>query len=216
MTRLTLGILASSCILATACTTTNVAEPSDATTPGADPSSLQADMVVDGPGAPAVATSASGVGTSAPASKPAPLPYNCQAPLMVIEEVTRLLTVAGTHATTSSACVDGPGHRVTIDEILVCPAAPSGPSRPFDVTYRVSTWNEGGRQVCGGKCPPVEPEITFQRAKLVFRSDKGGHAIEPPSSLPGLPLDATPVTKAHDGDCYGKSDAFVPRALALP
>lgn len=199
------------CIHATACTTTNVAEPSDAATPGADPSSLQADMVVAGPGAPAVA----GVGTSAPASKPAPLPYNCQAPLVVIEEVTRLLTVAGTHATTSSACVDGPGHRVTLDEILVCPAAPDGARRPFAVTYRVSTWNEGGRQVCAGKCPPVKPELSYQRTELVFRSDKAGYVIEPPGSLPGLPLDATPVTAAHDGDCYGKSEPFVPRAIAL-
>lgn len=212
MTRLALGSLLLLCVPATACTTATVAEPSDAATPGADPASLQADMVVDGPGAPTPVGTAAPAGTAA---KPAPLPYNCQAPLVVIEEVTRLLTVAGTHATHSSACVDGPGHRVTIDEILVCPMAPDGARRPFAVTYRVSTWDEGGRQVCGAKCPPVEPAISHQRTELSFRSDKGGYVIEPPSTLPGLPLDATPVTTPHDGDCYGKSEAFVPRPIPL-
>ena len=200
------------CAQAMACTTTNVAEPSDAATPGSDPASLQADMVVDpAPEAASVGTRS----TAAAPTKPDALAYNCQAPLMVIEEVTRLLTVASTHATRSAACVDGPGHRVTIDEILVCPLAPDGPRRPFAVTYRVSTWPEGGRQVCPGKCPPVEPEVTHQRTELAFRSAKAGHVIEPPSTLPGLPLDATPATSPHDGDCYGKSEPFVPRPLEL-
>lgn len=200
-----------------ACTTTNVAEPADATTPGG--AEQHAD-VADGSGAPlsTVPASASGVAPAsgaAGASKPTQ-PYNCQAPLVVIEEVTRLLTVAGTHATRSAACVDGPGQRVTLDEILVCPLGRDGARRPFGVTYRVTTWDEGGRQVCAGKCPPVEASHTFHRVDVAFVPHKDGFAIEPPKSLlPGLPLDATAVTAAHDGDCYGPSAAFEPRVIAL-
>ncbi len=190
-----------------------MAEPSDATTPGADPGSQQ--LVVDDPRAPATAVvTGPATAPSAAASRPTQ-PYNCQAPLIVIEEVSRLLTAAGTHATRSAACVDGPGHRVTLDEILVCPLAPDGTRRPFGVTYRVTTWPEGGRRVCPGVCPPVEAEHTFHRIDLAFRPEGGKYVIEPPASMPGLPLDATPVTAAHDGDCYGSSPAFVPQPLAL-
>ena len=191
------------------CTTTNVVEPADATTPGGV--EQQADVVDDGAAPQPTVPAASG----APATAKPTQPYNCQAPLVVIEEVTRLLTVAGTHATRSAACVDGPGQRVTLDEILVCPLAPDGTRRMFGVTYRVTTWDEGGRQVFDGKCPPVVPEHTFHRIDVTFAPGKGGYVIEPPKSVPGLPLDATAVTAAHDGDCYGKSDAFEPRAIAL-
>lgn len=195
-----------------ACTTTNVAEPADATTPGG--AEQHADVADgSGPPLPTVPT-----GAAAPASGAAgrpTQPYNCQAPLVVIEEVTRLLTVAGTHATRSAACVDGPGQRVTLDEILVCPLGRDGARRAFGVTYRVTTWDEGGRQVCAGKCPPVEAEHTFHRIDVAFVPHKDGFAIEPPKTLPGLPLDATPVTAAHDGDCYGPSAAFEPRAIPL-
>jgi hypothetical protein len=194
-----------------------VAEPADATAPGrADP--MHADAV-DGSGAATHAASTAGTepgaGPSGAATSKPTQPYNCQAPLVVIEEVTRLLTVAGTHATRSAACVDGPGQRVTLDEILVCPLAPDGVRRPFGVTYRVTTWDEGGRQVCAGKCPPVVPEHTFHRIDVTFAPAKGGYVVEPPKSVPGLPLDATPVTTAHDGDCYGPSPAFEARAIAL-
>jgi hypothetical protein len=191
------------------CTTTNVAEPADATTPGV---AEQHTDVVDGSDAPRPTVPADG---SAPTSAKPTQPYNCQAPLVVIEEVTRLLAVAGTHATRSAACVDGPGQRVTLDEILVCPLGPDGARRPFGVTYRVTTWDEGGRQTCAGKCPPVEPEHTFQRIDVTFAPGKDGYVIEPPKSVPGLPLDATAVTAAHDGDCYGSSPAFAPRAIPL-
>lgn len=194
-----------------ACTTANVAEPSGGGEPGGgEPGSQQAN-VVERPGDPSTAVV---TGPAASPSKPTQQ-YNCQAPLVVIEEVTRLLTVAGTHATRSAACVDGPGQRVTIDEILVCPLAPDGTRRSFGVTYRVTTWDEGGRQVCAGKCPPVEAEHTFHRIDVAFAPGKGGHVIEPPATVPGLPLDATPVTTAHDGDCYGNSPAFEPRPLPL-
>jgi hypothetical protein len=197
------------------CTTATVAEPADATAPGGADPGLHAD-VVEGAEAPKPTVDApAGPGPSTPTASKPTQPYNCQAPLVVIEEVSRLLTVAGTHATRSAACVDGPGQRVTIDEVLVCPLAPDGTRRPFGVTYRVTTWNEGGRQVCAGKCPPVEGEHTFHRVDVTFAPGKGGHVIEPPKSLPGLPLDATLVTTEHDGDCYGKSPAFEPQPLPL-
>lgn len=199
--RQVLGVLG----LLAACTTTSVADSSDP--PASDPASLHPDMVVDGPDAPAPTT------TPAAGPRPDPLPYNCQAPLTVIEEVGRMMTVAATHATTSSACVDGPGHRVTIDEILVCPRARDGTRQPYAVDFRVTTWPEGGRQICGGKCPPVVPEQTQHQVELLFRVDGAQLVLEPPASLPGLPPDATPVGQAHDGDCYGKSPAFAPRPV---
>jgi hypothetical protein len=146
-----------------ACTTTNVAEPADATTPGG--AEQHADVVDDGEAPRPTVPMGSDAGTTttgtttgiAPTTSKPTQSYNCQAPLVVIEEVTRLLTVAGTHATRSAACVDGPGQRVTLDEILVCPLGRDGARKSFGVTYRVTTWDEGGRQVCAGKCPPVRP-----------------------------------------------------------
>ena len=77
----------------------------------------------------------------------------------------------------------------------------------------MTTWPEGGRQVCGGKCPPVEPQLTEHQIELTFRVlSNESLVLKPPATLPGLPLDATPVTQEHDGDCYGKTGAFV----ALP
>jgi hypothetical protein len=213
VSRIALGALFS---LVLACTTTNGVEPSDATAPGAGAASQQSD-VVDRTGAADVAVVAGpGADPNVPPSNKPTQPYNCQAPLLVIEEVSRLLTVAGTHATRSAACVDGPGQRVTLDEILVCPLAPDGTRRPFGVTYRVTTWEEGGRRVCpGGKCPPVEPEQTFHRVDVAFEPEGGKYVIELPKSLPGLPLDSTSITTAHDGDCYGPSPAFEPRPIPL-
>lgn len=81
------------------------------------------------------------------------LPFNCQAPLKVIEEVSRFLVTAATHATTSSACVDGPGWRTRIDEIMVCPGSRDKTQRGFDVSYRVTQWRE---PLCeGGGLPSV-------------------------------------------------------------
>jgi len=200
-----------------ACTTAQVAEPADAPT-GPD-AGLSADVVDDADAPKPTAEPRPDATPSTPDSAKPTQPFNCQAPLVVIEEVTRMLTIASTHATRSAACVDGPGQRVTIDEILVCPLRPDGARRPFGVTYRASTWDEGGRQVCAGKCPPAVAEHTFHRIDVVFapHASKGdGHVIEPPSTvLPGLPLDATPLTAAHDGDCYGKSPAFEPRPIPL-
>ncbi|MEM9455946.1 MAG: hypothetical protein AAGF11_17330 [Myxococcota bacterium] len=201
MIRLALGALLS----LVACTNTSVADGADP--PASDPASMQPDIVVADPDAPA---SAVVVGP-----EPDPLPYNCQAPLRVIEEVGRFMTVAATHATTSAACVDGPGRRVTIDEILVCPRAPDGSRRPYAVDYRVTTWPEGGRQVCGAECPPVVPDRTRHQIELSFEMNGGKLLLEPPASLPGLPLDSTAAAQGHDGNCYGKSPGFLPQPLSL-
>lgn len=151
--------------------------------------------------------------SSDPHADPEPLQYNCQAPLLVIEEVSRFLTISATHATESAACVDGPGRRITIDEILVCPSDRDTERAAFDVTYRVTRWDEGGRQTCGQNCPPVTPEHTAHRTRLTMNVVEGELVLDAPKDLPGLPPDATPATQPHDGDCYGKSPAYSPRAI---
>lgn len=147
-------------------------------------------------------------------STPPPLAYNCQAPLQAIEEVTRMLTVAATHATRSAACVDGPGRRIAIDEILVCPTTGRG-ATTFGVaaTYRVTELGEGGRGYCTPKCP--EPRVERGRVELTFTKSGEGWVLQVPPSIPGLPEDATGIDRAHDGDCYGKSPAFEAKVVGL-
>jgi len=191
-------------VAAVGCTTPGVAEPVDV--PGPAPAGQQVDVSGGS------SHSGNAVASNAAAGPaPAALPYNCEAPLTIIEETTRFLTTAATHATSSSACVDGPGQRVTIDEVLVCPAGSEAGRQKFAATYRVSTWEEGGDQGCGADCPKVVPSTTQQRIELRYRSVGGGKLVlEPPADVPGMPLGATPATSPHDGDCYGKSPAFVP------
>lgn len=143
------------------------------------------------------------------------LPFNCQAPLKVIEEVSRFLVTAATHATTSSACVDGPGWRTRIDEIMVCPGSREKTQRGFDVSYRVTQWTEGGRQGCGVDCSPDEPIVTYERVGLVFQIEDDTLTLEPLEKVPGLSPAATPPTEKHDGDCYGTSSPFEPKSLNL-
>jgi hypothetical protein len=150
---------------------------------------------------------------SSSSSTPPPLAYNCQAQLAAIEEVTRLLTVAATHATTSSACVDGPGRRVAIDEILVCPTTGKTTTMGFAATYRVTEFSEGGQGHCRPECPA--PRVERGRIDVVFEKQGDAFALKVPASIQGLPADATPVGKAHDGDCYGKSRPFTPQPVAL-
>jgi hypothetical protein len=151
--------------------------------------------------------------TAPSSSTPPPLSYNCQAPLHAIEEVTRLLTVAATHATTSSACVDGPGRRVAIDEILVSPTTGKTATMGFAATYRVTEFSEGGQGHCRPECP--QPRVERGRIDVVFEKKGDAFALKVPSSIQGLPRDATPVGNAHDGDCYGKSRAFAPQPIDL-
>lgn len=144
-----------------------------------------------------------------------PLALNCQAPLVVTEEVARFLTTAATHATVSAACVDGPGTRVMIDDVLVCPARSGDDRRRFSVTFTVSKWSEGGRRVCSPNCPKIEAAVTHERVELSFSKVKVGYLLDTPTALAGLPSDATAATDQHDGNCYGKSPGFVPVPIAL-
>lgn len=150
---------------------------------------------------------------SSSSSTPPPLAYNCQAQLAAIEEVTRLLTVAATHATMSKACVDGPGRRVAIDEILVCPTTSKTTTQGFAATYRVTEFSEGGQGHCTPECPP--PRVERGRIDVVFEQKGNAFALKVPTSIQGLPRDATPVDKAHDGDCYNMSRPFAPQPIAL-
>jgi hypothetical protein len=151
---------------------------------------------------------------AAPSTTPPPLAYNCQAPLHAIEEIARLLTVAATHATKSAACVDGPGRRIAIDEILVCPTTGSGgATMGFAATYRVTEFGEGGRGYCQPECP--QPKVGHARLDVELEKTGTDYTLRIPKTIPGLPRDATPVDQAHDGDCYGKSRAFSPQPIAL-
>ena len=151
--------------------------------------------------------------TAPSSSTPPPLAYNCQATLAAIEEVTRLLTVAATHATTSNACVDGPGRRVAIDEILVCPTTGKTTTQGFAATYRVTEFSEGGQGHCTPECPP--PRVERGRIDVVFEKKGDAFVLKVPRAIQGLPRDATPIDEAHDGDCYGKSRPFTPLTVAL-
>jgi hypothetical protein len=144
-----------------------------------------------------------------------PLPPNCQAPLVAIEEVSRFLVTASTHATVSNACVDGPGVRVRIDEIHVCPARGDAPDRHFDATYRVTTFREGDTRACTPDCEGLQPRARDHRIAIVFTPDGKRFTLVPPTTVPGLPADATPATAAHDGKCYRESPGFVPRPVTL-
>ncbi len=151
-----------------------------------------------------------------PASTPASeLALNCQAPLQATAEITRLLTAAAGHSTQSSACVDGPGRRVAIDEILVCPAASTDAARRFSATYRVTEFEEGGRQVCGPDCPPRTPSSARHRIELSFAPQGDRFVLDVPAQVPGGPPDATPLREDHDGKCYGPAPRFVALPIAL-
>jgi hypothetical protein len=153
---------------------------------------------------------------ASPSASPPPLAYNCQAPLVVIEEVSRLLTVAATHATRSAACVDGPGRRISIDEILVCPAASPGRDRVFDASYRVTTFTEGDTRACAPDCAQLAPATQrSHRARFTFIAERDGFLLEVPVAVEGLPADATALGEPHDGDCYGPSESFVPQTVTL-
>ncbi|MCA9654108.1 MAG: hypothetical protein KC501_29565, partial [Myxococcales bacterium] len=148
-----------------------------------------------------------------------PIPSNCEAPLAITQEVTRLLTAAAAHGTRSSACVDGPGARLAINDVLVCPAAPQGGDVVVKVFYQVVTYPEGDTRGCGqGRdCSWLTPTASEQLVELRLRKgkDPARGTLVDPGPLPGFPEDATPLGEAHDGNCYGKSPAFVPAEISL-
>ena len=162
-------------------------------------------------------------GELSPAKSPKPEPpwasqlsANCQGKLAFTEEVTRLLVKAAAHATRSSACVDGPGERVVVDQILVCPGRINKARALLYARYLVTRTREGDTRMCGrlpSGCSWTKPVATFHHAAFEFSAHGRGYRILLPSKVPGLE-DATPLSKSHNGGCYGKSGPFVPRTVA--
>jgi hypothetical protein len=159
-----------------------------------------------------------------PASEPAePTPpegvylsSNCEAPLALTIEVTRLLTYAAAHATRSSACVDGGGRRVAIDQILVCRQGESELALEVAVAYQVGVYPEGDTRGCPAPCEWTRPQLEKHIVRLRFtRAAAGGPLrIEVPAALPGLP-EMTPLGERHGGGCYRDAGPFVPADVTI-
>jgi hypothetical protein len=168
---------------------------------------------------------------------PPPLSRNCQAKLELTEEVTRLLTKAASHATQSSACIDGPGQRAVVDQVLVCPARKDKKEVTVDAEYQVTRWAEGDTRMCGQtklrprpKLPGEDGEAAVKnhlpdlcsgtpaisKHRMRFRFLRKGKAleIEIPKAILGLE-EMTPLNKVHKGGCYGESGPFKPARIKL-
>ncbi len=133
-----------------------------------------------------------------------------------------MLATAAAHGTASAACVDGPGRRLAINDLLVCPAAPKGDQVVFEVFYAVATYPEGDTRACSNPdvdCSHFEPSATEHLIELRFDRKGGSKSTEgslvDPGALPGFPADATALSEAHDGNCYGKSPAFTPAVIRV-
>lgn len=167
------------------------------------------------PATPAPPVSATGIR----AASDFPLSSNCEAPLAITQEVTRLLAAAAAHGTRSAACVDGRGQRLAVNDILVCPAAPEAGDTIVDAFYQVATYPEGDTRGCAqpdADCSWLEPSASEHQVTLRLRPGKDGHvSLVDLAALPGFPADATPLAEVHDGNCYGQSPAFEPRPLKL-
>lgn len=148
------------------------------------------------------------------------LSSNCEAPLAITQEVARLLWAAAAHGTRSAACVDGRGHRLAINDLLVCPAAPQAGDTMVDVFYQVATYPEGDTRMCnqpGADCSWLTPTATEHTISLRLRPSKDGATgtlVDVPP-LPGFPEDMTPLDQEHSGNCYGSSPAFSPAAVPI-
>ncbi len=126
-----------------------------------------------------------------------------------------MLISAAAHATSSRACVDGPGRRYAVDEILVCPAASISRDRVFAVEYRITLWREGDTRACHPDCDWLEPESSRHAMELRFVPTTAGfHRLDAPSHVPGLEH-ATALDQRHDGACYGISEPFLPVNVEL-
>jgi len=158
--------------------------------------------------------------------KPAPpkaqpvrrLSSNCQAKLALTEEVSRLLIKAAAHATRSGACMDGPGTRVAVDEILVCPKRVRDGKAVVEANYRVGRFNEGDTRMCGrgpNACGWLKPTFSEHLASFTFTGKGKVLRLTIPVKLPGLP-GMTALDKTHRGGCYGDSGPFVPVTIKLP
>ncbi len=161
----------------------------------------------------------------APALRPRPAPdppvmskpprrlsSNCQAPLPLTREVSRLLITAAAHSTRSSACVDGPGTRVAVDRILVCPKRVRADRAEVEASYRVGRFAEGDTRMCGarpGGCAWLKPRFSEHLTTFRFAGKAKVLRIQLPKKVPGFP-DMTALDKKHKGGCYGESAPFAP------
>ena len=134
------------------------------------------------------------------------------------KEIQRLLDEAAAHASASSACMDGPGMRMTVDQVAVCRGPRHGRRWQYYVRYRVTRSREGDTRMCGrrpGNCAWRIPVSSVHYAVLAFsllRHRRMRIVIPKVSALSGLE-DATPLDKPHNGRCYGKRGPFKARTL---
>jgi hypothetical protein len=153
-------------------------------------------------------------------SVPPPRPAPCAAAHPnVVREIERLLKIAGGHASHSSVCSDGDGHRSDVKLLETC-ALPreldAGMVRRFWLRYRVTTTFE-----VGGECSPYPdcakpgpPETSTHTVVLDFGDFPPGLRITVPASLPGLTL-KTPLHKKHSTGCNGDVPRFEPTYVRL-
>jgi len=142
----------------------------------------------------------------------------CHVKRAVRKEIQRLLDEAAAHASWSSACMDGPGKRMTVDQVAVCRGPRHGRRWQYYVRYRVTRSREGDTRMCGrrpGDCAWRIPVSSVQYTVLSFsllRHRRMRIVLPKVSALSGLE-DATPLDKPHNGRCYGKRGPFKARTL---
>ncbi|MCK5798712.1 MAG: hypothetical protein KAI47_16080 [Deltaproteobacteria bacterium] len=163
--------------------------------------------------------------TSPPTKKSLPPPAwaarlarPCRIKHRFAQELRRLLAEAAAHASQSSACKDGPGLRVTVDQIKACRGPRRGRQIAYHVRYRVTHTREGDTRGCGrrpGDCSWTRPVSSTHYATNAFprlRENRVRVVIPKPATLSGL-KNATPLDKPHNGGCYGKRKPFRPHIL---
>ncbi len=199
-------------------TTVRCPETTPATAPTPQDSEPQAPPATD-PATPTPSPAPAATSGVRP-TKAFPIPSNCEAPLAITQEVSRLLTAAAAHGTRSAACVDGQGARLAINDLLVCPAAPADDHVVVQAFYVVTRYPEGDTRSCGNPavdCSWLDPSSTEHLVELRFRrkGKTGQGTLVDPGGLPGFPPETTPLAETHDGDCYGDSPPFVAATISL-
>jgi hypothetical protein len=172
----------------------------------------------------------------APGAKPAasaPTSLKCaRAPKSFEAEIERLLQVAGEHATSSGACADASGVACRVEEVWSCEVTSrESDTRTFQVHYQFIVQHEGDGRGCRPKnvnvdletgqaqdsCDRFKPQPSDEKVVLTFRKTAGGYTLVVPERVPGMERTAsTPLTQAHDTDCYGKKPPFSPREVSEP
>jgi hypothetical protein len=142
-----------------------------------------------------------------------PRSEGCMPPMpSVVEEVKRLLTSAGEHASLSSVCVDGVGNTFTVKLLTACMTKQL--PLTLSVRYRVSTLHERGGECAGGLCGgPSGPSHEDALGTLTFNHHPDGMRIALPDKLPAIPF-KTPLSRKHSTGCHGDKAAFVPKVIS--